>query len=194
MVRTIVLSPQLILRVSLIMLIMDNSTKHQTRTRGKPHQHDTQSASTPMYILIESLNVIVVNHLYSTSTSYHNSAIISQKADNLAMPRPQPPRHAAVSDGGGQSVQECSVVFAPETIAAEEISLEHRWYRSASVPPEVPEGPRWVLVGRGHRLVVGQELVHHLQAHGVGLDVGCELGGECPDVMLVTNLEVLGEA
>ena len=117
---------------------------------------------------------------------------------------------------------------APETIAAEEISLEHRWYRSASVPPEGPEEPRWVLVGQGHRLVgqelvhrwsrsasvppegpegprwvlverghrffVGQELVHHLQAHGVGLDVGCELGGECPNVMLVINLEVLGVA
>ena len=147
------------------------------------------------------------------------------------MPPPPPAlsRFAAVSDGGGQSVQECSVVAAPETVAAEEISLEHRWYRSASVPPEGPEGPRWVLVGRGHRLVVGQELVqcwsrsasvppegpegprwvlverghrlfvgqelvHHLQAHGVGLDVGCELEGECPDVMLVANLKVLGEA
>jgi len=48
-------------------------------------------------------------------------------------------------------------------------------------------------VGPEHRLVVGQELVHHLQARGVGLDVGCELEGECPDAMLVTNLEVLGE-
>jgi len=50
---------------------------------------------------------------------------------------PQPPRqHAAVSGGGGQAGQEYSVVSAPETIAPEVISLEHRWYRSASVLPE----------------------------------------------------------
>ena len=61
------------------------------------------------------------------------------KMDSFVMPRPPRQHAAAVSGGGGQAVQECSVVSAPETIALEEISLEHRWYRSASVLPEGPE-------------------------------------------------------